>query len=213
MLPLTFDKAGGLNILCLGAHCDDIEIGCGGTLLKLIKKYSIMQVVWVVITSTPARASEAKKSAEYFLSDVKSKQVIVKDFIDTILPQQLLGVKQFFEEIKLSFKPDIILTHCRHDLHQDHRLVNELTWNTYRDCFILEYEIQKYDGDLGHPGFFVPLDEEIVRSKVNALMEYYPTQSGKHWFDQDTFRALMRIRGLECAARYAEAFYVRKSVL
>jgi LmbE family N-acetylglucosaminyl deacetylase len=212
MIPLALNKPEGLNILCLGAHCDDIEIGCGGFILKLINTYPVRHIKWVVLTSNHLRAEEAKKSAAHFLMNANSKDITVMDFKDTILPQQLLAVKDVFEGVKASYSPDIIFTHYRYDLHQDHRLVNDLTWNTFRDHFILEYEIQKYDGDLGNPGFFVPLDQAMAEQKVNALLEYFPSQSKRHWFDRETFYALMRIRGLECASRYAEAFYVRKAI-
>ncbi len=213
MIALKLKNGTGLNILCLGAHCDDIEIGCGGTLLELIKAYPIDHIKWIVFTSTPAREVEARLCADYFLHDVKNKDVIIRSFQDGILPQKKAEVKQYFEEVKTTYSPDLIFTHYRHDLHQDHRLVNELTWNTFRNHLILEYEIQKYDGDIGNPSLFVPLDEETVKFKVQALMSCYPSQATKHWFDEETFRAVMRIRGIESVSRYAEAFYMRKSVL
>lgn len=213
MLSLRFNLNDKLNVLCLGAHCDDIEIGCGGTLLKLIGEYEVEHIQWVIFTSNQQREIEARKSAEYFLKNVRSKEIAIKNFTDGILPQQTLEIKKYFEQIKTTFNPDLIFTHYRHDLHQDHRLINELTWNTFRNHFILEYEIPKYDGDLGNPGFFVPLNEETVHHKVKALIEYYPSQSKKHWFDKDLFYAFMRIRGMESASRHAEAFYMRKGVL
>ncbi|HET9486131.1 MAG TPA: PIG-L deacetylase family protein [Chryseosolibacter sp.] len=213
MLPLKFSNATGLKLLFLGAHCDDIEIGCGGSILKIIKQYPVEHIQWVVFTSTPARRKEAERSAEYFLKGVKGKEIVVRDFSDGILPQQAGEVKSYFEMIKKAYDPDIVFTHYRQDLHQDHRLINELTWNTFRNHFILEYEIQKYDGDLGRPSFFVPIDEDTATCKVQAILEYFITQSTKHWFDQETFLALMRIRGLESATRYAEAFYMRKGIL
>lgn len=213
MLPLKLVNGTGLRLLFIGAHCDDIEIGCGGTLLRMIREYAVDHIQWIIFTSVPARKEEARRSAAYFLRNVKSKEIIIRDFKDTVLPQQALDVKNYFNEIKSTYEPDLIFTHYRNDMHQDHRLLNELTWNTFRNHFILEYEIQKYDGDLANPSFFVPLDEETVKAKVDALLEYYPSQSGKHWFDRETFYALMRIRGLESATHYAEAFYMRKGVL
>lgn len=213
MLPLNLQRRDGLKVLWLGAHCDDIEIGCGGTVMRLTKEYAGSKMKWVVFTSNPERAQEARKSADHFLQGAKEKEVAVLNFRDGFLPYEAVAVKNYFEELK-SFQPDIIFTHCRHDLHQDHRLVSDLTWNTFRDHLILEYEIPKYDGDLGNPNFFVPLDLDVVNRKVEALHNYYPSQSGKHWFDKETFFSIMRIRGLECVSkgRYAEGFYVRKAV-
>ncbi|ELR71638.1 hypothetical protein C900_02446 [Fulvivirga imtechensis AK7] len=213
MLPLRFNQRSGLKILCLGAHCDDIEIGCGGTLLKMVNEYAIDHVKWIIFTSTNDRAEEAMKSAEYFLMDVARKEIIIKKFKDTVLPQQALKVKDYFEQVRKTYQPDIIFTHYRNDLHQDHRLLNELTWNTFRDQFILEYEIQKYDGDLGNPGLYVPLDDKIVNKKVRAILDNYSSQRSRHWFDEETFYALMRLRGVESASKYAEAFYMRKGIL
>jgi len=213
MLPFKLDHTGGLKLLFLGAHCDDIEIGCGGTILRLVSEYPVEHIKWVVFTSTVQRQAEAEKSAGYFLENVKNKEIIIRNFKDGILPQQALEVKDYFEEIKKMFKPDITFTHYRKDLHQDHRLINELTWNTFRDHLILEYEIQKYDGDLGNPGFFVPVDDKTAKRKAQAILKYFTSQTSKHWFDEDTFLALMRIRGMEAATRYAEAFYMRKAIL
>lgn len=213
MLPFTLDKKEPLNLLFLGAHCDDIEIGCGGTVLRLAREYEIKHVQWIVFTSNAERKTEADRCAGIFLQDVKSRSIIIKDFNDSILPQQRGEVKNYFEVIKATYRPDVIFTHYRHDLHQDHRLINELTWNTFRDHLILEYEIQKYDGDLGNPSFFVPLGGETAEQKVQAILECFVSQSAKHWFDRETFLALMRIRGVESSTRYAEAFYLRKAIL
>jgi LmbE family N-acetylglucosaminyl deacetylase len=201
-----------LNILLLGAHCDDIEIGCGATLLRLSKEQKINHVKWVVLTSTDERKQEARASAEHFLKDIPSKEIIIYDFNDSILGENKLEVKNFLELCKKNFSPDIIFTHHRHDLHQDHSLISELTWNTFRNHLILEYEIPKYDGDLNKPNFFVTVEEEFVNLKIQALLKYYVSQHVKHWFDRETFISLMRIRGLEVASptRYAEAFHVNK---
>lgn len=213
MLPLSFQQK-GLKVLCLGAHCDDIEIGCGGTVMRLTEEYPGLNAKWVVFTSDPEREREARESADHFLEKASSRDVVILNYRDGFLPYEGVGVKTFFEEIK-AFKPDLIFTHFRHDLHQDHRFICDLTWNTFRDHFILEYEIPKYDGDLGNPNFFVPLDSATADRKIAALQQYFPSQSGKHWFDQDTFSSMMRIRGLESVSRsrYAEGFYLRKAVL
>ena len=213
MLPLTLRRKEGLKILCLGAHCDDIEIGCGGTVMKLSQEYSALKIKWVIFTSNPEREREARHSADHFLQKVSDKEVDVLTFKDGLLPFEGVAVKKYFEELK-AFQPDLIFTHFRHDLHQDHRVVCDLTWNTFRDHFILEYEIPKYDGDLGNPNFFVPLEGAVAERKVEALQRYYLSQAGKHWFDKETFFSLMRIRGVESVSksRYAEAFHLRKAV-
>jgi len=176
-----------------------------------MSEQKIKEIVWVVFTSNEERKQEALRSATYFLSDFTSQKVVIKDFKDGFLPYSGIEVKNYFEEMK-EFKPDLIFTHCRHDLHQDHRFVNELTWNTFRNHLVLEYEIPKYDADLGQPNFFVPLKSETVKKKIEGLQTNYTSQAGKQWFDEETFLSLLRIRGVECASvtRYAEAFYVRK---
>lgn len=215
MLPVKLDNPqNGIRLLCLGAHCDDIEIGCGGTVMRLSEEYKVSEMKWIVFTSTPVRSAEARKSATYFSQKISEKEIVIMNFRDGFLPQASEDVKNFFEELK-EFEPDVIFTHCRFDQHQDHRLVSELTWNTFRNHLVLEYEIPKYDGDLGHPNFFVQLESAFVENKIQALVDYFPSQASKHWFDKETFSSLMRLRGLECAAktRYAEAFYLRKSVI
>jgi LmbE family N-acetylglucosaminyl deacetylase len=202
------------RILCLGAHSDDIEIGCGGTMLRLMQEYPGACVDWVVFACNGTRSSEARASANDFLQAAKEKKVVTKDFRDGFLPYTGGEVKDFFETLK-DFNPDLIFTHCRHDLHQDHRLLCELTWNTFRDHLVLEYEIPKYDGDLGQPNFFIELDEATCRRKSEYLVRHFQTQHNRHWFSDETFRAILRIRGVECRATtsYAEAFYCRKLVL
>jgi LmbE family N-acetylglucosaminyl deacetylase len=214
MLPFTLtQRQDGLRILLLGAHCDDIEIGCGGTIMRLIKDFKIKAVKWVVFTSNPARAEEARKCADVFLQGSAS-EVIVHDMRDGHLPFEGAKVKERFEELK-AFQPDIIFTHARHDRHQDHKMLAEMTWNTFRDHTILEYEIPKYEGDLGHPNLLVTIDAGMAAKKADAIVGGYPSQGSKQWFDKDTFLSLMRIRGLESASptRYAEGFYVSKAVL
>jgi LmbE family N-acetylglucosaminyl deacetylase len=212
MLSVDFGKNKNLDVLLLGAHCDDIEIGCGGTLLRLISEDRVQHVKWIVFTSTEERKSEAIASAQHFLKDIKSKEIIVLDFKDTVLADSKHEVKLYLQSVKSGFLPDLIFTHHRNDLHQDHKLLSELTWNTFRNHLILEYEIPKYDGDLGHPNFFITLDEHLVSQKIQALLHYYNSQREKHWFDKETFISLLRVRGLEIASptRYAEAFHVKK---
>lgn len=218
MLRLQFDKklaegTSGLNLLFLGAHCDDIEIGCGGTILRLLREYSIAHIKWVVFCSNAIREQEARDCARQFLDGVPSTEIIVRDFRDGYLSQQYTHVKDFFEQLKQGRNPDIIFTHYQHDLHQDHRLLSELTWNTFRNHLILEYEIPKYDGDLGNPACFVTLDEKDVKGKVQRLMDCYASQGSKHWFDEETFASILRLRGMQSASKYAEAFYLRKIII
>lgn len=214
-LELKPEQGSPLRILCLGSHCDDIEIGCGGALLQLTRDHSDCEVVWVTFSSTAERAREGRASAERFLHRAVRSQILIQDFRDGFFPYVGDRIKECFEQLKQEFKPDLILTHCRRDLHQDHRTVAELTWNTFRNHLILEYEICKYDADLGAPNVFVPLDEAICREKIALLMEAFPSQKGRAWFDEETFWALLRLRGLESNApsRYAEGFYGRKMVL
>jgi LmbE family N-acetylglucosaminyl deacetylase len=214
-LGLPSRKGSALRILCLGAHSDDIEIGCGGTILKLIKEHSRVDVYWVVFSAESVRAQEARKSARKFLTNVRQKEIVIKKFKDGFFPYIGGEIKEFFEELKYKFTPDIIFTHCRHDLHQDHRLINELTWNTFRDHFILEYEIIKYDGDIGNPNFFVHLDEETCRRKIKYILESFKSQDQRGWFTKDVFFSVLRLRGLESNSshKFAEGFFSRKAIL
>ena len=202
------------KILCFGAHCDDIEIGCGGALLKLIESKNVI-IYWVVFTSNEQRIQEATASANLFLKEVETKKIIIKDFRDGFLPFHGVEVKECFEQLKQEFSPDIVFTHYRDDRHQDHRLISDLTWNTFRNHLILEYEIPKYDGDMGIPNFFIPLDEALCRRKIQYIIDAFQTQNNKQWFTEETFRSILRIRGIESNApsKYAEAFYCRKIVL
>jgi LmbE family N-acetylglucosaminyl deacetylase len=203
------------RVLCLGAHSDDIEIGVGGTLLKLIEQASDLEIWWVVFSAPGLRADEARSSANDFLSGIKRKQVKVGSFRESYFPSEWPSIKEWFEEIKANFIPDVVFTHYRDDRHQDHRVLSDLAWNTFRNHLILEYEILKYDGDLGQPNLFVPLSEQFCTRKIDLLMKHFKTQSTKHWFTGDTFEAMHRIRGIECASPTgrAEAFYCRKIVL
>lgn len=198
------------RILLLGAHSDDIEIGCGGTILQLAKSNPKLEIAWVVLSADGSRRREAGASARLFLQEVRQPRIVLKNFKGSFFPTEGEAIKKFFETLKRSFHPDIIFTHYREDRHQDHRLLSDLTWNTFRDHFIAEYEIPKYDGDLGIPNLFVPLDEAICQRKVEHLCLIFSTQKTKHWFSEDTFLALMRLRGIECASKYAEAFHCRK---
>jgi len=213
-LSLPEKNSGPLKILCLGSHSDDIEIGCGGTILRLLSDRQELDVTWVVFGSSNKRDQEARDSADRFLVQAKNKNVIVKNFRDGFFPFEGAQIKNYFEELK-SVSPDLIFTHNRKDAHQDHRLIAELTWNTFRNHLVLEYEIPKYDGDMGQPNLFVPLEQEIYEKKVQYIVEAFETQRSKQWFGKDTFLALMRLRGMECVATsgYAEAFYCRKLVL
>lgn len=212
MIPLQFNKSKGkgLKILCLGAHCDDIEIGCGGTILKLIEEYAIDEIKWVVFASNETRKKEAMNCANLFLEKVEKKDIQVHAYRDAFLPYSAVEIKENFEAIKADFDPDLVFTHYRNDRHQDHRLISDLSWNTFRSHFILEYEIPKYDGDLGIPNCFCGLTSSMVELKIDHLIEAFKSQHAKHWFEPETFRSFMRIRGLESAGRYAEAFHVRK---
>jgi len=203
------------RILCLGAHCDDIEIGCSGTVLKLIAQQPETSVTWVVLGSSEVRAQEALESAHALLAPVRKKNIVIKAFRDGFFPYVGADLKTYFEELKREVSPDVIFTHYRDDLHQDHRLMAELTWNTFRDHLILEYEIPKYDGDLGRPNLFVPLDEDLCQRKVDNILGSFRSQADKRWFTEDLFRAILRLRGMESnsPSGYAEAFYCRKAIL
>lgn len=207
----SFDFSSVKKVLCLGAHSDDIEIGCGGTILKMAREISNLEVQWVVFSAGGRRTIEAQKSAKDFLKDVAKKKIVVKKYRTSFFPFDGTQIKEFFETLK-RFDPDLVFTHYRDDRHQDHRVLSDLTWNTFRNHFILEYEVPKFDGDLGVPNLFVPLDGRTAQEKVDRVCRYFQTQGNKHWFSKDTFLALMRLRGIECCAKYAEAFYARKVV-
>jgi len=214
-LNLNGEASRGLQILCLGSHSDDIEIGCGGTILRLAEQYPNCVLHWVVFSADGVRIAEAKRAASLFVGPASLVGPSVKAFPDGFMPVVSGEVKAFFEELKQTVTPDVIFTHNRKDAHQDHRLIAELTWNTFRDHLILEYEIPKYDGDMGRPNFFMPLDAPMYERKVDHLFAAFESQRAKPWFDRETFLGLMRIRGMEAnsASGYAEAFYARKLVL
>jgi LmbE family N-acetylglucosaminyl deacetylase len=201
-----------LRVLCLGAHSDDIEIGCGGTILRLLQSHPDVTVWWIVLSAQNERGIEAHQSANLFLKGAARKEIVAREFRDGFFPYNCGEVKDYFEELKRISSPDLIFTHFRNDLHQDHRLVSELTWNTFRNSCILEYEIMKYDGDLGNPNLFVHLDRAICEQKVRCIRDCFKTQASRSWFSEETFFAMLRLRGVESNAPdgYAEAFYARK---
>ena len=207
--------SGAFRLLCVGAHADDIEIGCGGLILSLLGRVKPIHVDWVVLSASRARKQEATRSARMFLTNARSRRVQVAQFRDGFFPYQGARIKRLFERLKKDTSPDLVLTHYRHDRHQDHRLVSDLTWNTFRDHWVLEYEIPKFDGDLGSPNLFVPVAKSTCAAKVSYLESAFGSQRDKPWFSGETFMALMRLRGMECRAKtgYAEAFYARKIVL
>jgi LmbE family N-acetylglucosaminyl deacetylase len=212
--PVVGDPS-SLKVLALGAHPDDIEIGCGGTVLQLIEAYSNCEVSWVVLSAEGERAAEARRSGDAFLEAAHDPTLIVADFRDGFFPYGGHEIKEFFERLKGEVSPDLIFTHHGLDFHQDHRLVSELTWNTFRDNLILEYEIPKYDGDLGSPNLFVHLAESTVRLKIEMILDHFGSQARRRWFTEDVFRSILRLRGMESNSPtlYAEGFYCRKLVL
>jgi LmbE family N-acetylglucosaminyl deacetylase len=206
------DGKAPLRLLCLGAHADDIEIGCGGTLLRLLEERPSSSVVWVVFSASPEREREARQSAAAFLAGSGRSEVLVRDFRESYFPSAVTDIKDFFETLKRRETPDLVLTHRREDLHQDHRTIAELTWNTFRDHLVLEYEIPKYEGDLGHPNVYVPLSGNVARRKVELVLLHFSSQRARSWFRAETFEAVMRLRAVECNARdgFAEGFHGRK---
>ena len=214
-LDLTVPANGAIGILCFGAHSDDIEIGAGATLLELSHRYPNARIAWHVLAADGIREEEARESAAYFTRGFANAEVNVHRFIDGAFPSQLQAIKQVMERVRETFIADIVFTHYRGDLHQDHRAVSDVTWQTFRDHLILEYEIPKYDGDMGAPNAFCPITDLLKNQKLEALHRNFSSQRNKDWFDGDAFSAIMRIRGLECrsASGYAEAFYCRKAVL
>jgi LmbE family N-acetylglucosaminyl deacetylase len=213
-LLLSPETRGPLKVLCLGAHADDIEIGCGGIVLRLAEEVPGLTVRWTVFSGAGPRKAEALGSANAFLEDICEKQIEVLNFRDGYFPFQGADIKDYFEVLKRNFDPSLILTHWQGDAHQDHRLVADLTHNTFRDHLVLEYEIPKYDGDLGNPAFFVPLAKAQARRKVEIIRRNFLSQRGRSWFSDETFLAMARLRGIGCNAPegLAEAFYVNKIV-
>jgi LmbE family N-acetylglucosaminyl deacetylase len=213
-LVLPPERRGPLKLLCLGAHADDIEIGCGGIILRLAAEVPDLIVRWIVFSGAGRREAEARSSAAAFLESVSEKQIEVLGFRDGYFPFQGADIKDCFEAVKRDFDPSLVLTHCQGDAHQDHRMLAELTHNTYRDHLVLEYEIPKYDGDLGNPNFFVSLTRAQLRRKLDVIGQHFATQRGRSWFSDETFLAIARLRGIGCNAPegLAEGFYARKIV-
>jgi LmbE family N-acetylglucosaminyl deacetylase len=201
-----------LNVLCLGAHCDDIEIGCGGTILRLSQRAKGTQFDWVVFCSDYSRGKETARAAQILCDGIANVTLHLLEFKDGYLPQYRGEAKMALEGLAGQVDPDMIFTHYGGDAHQDHRVVSEITWNLFRDHQVFEYEIPKYDGDLGRPNAFVPLTEKLVNRKIAAILDSFESQKHKHWFNEETFRSLMRLRGLESGRQneYAEAYYCRK---
>ena len=211
-VALARDRGTPLRLLAIGAHADDVEIGCGGTIRRLAEIETELSVAWVVLAAHGVRVQEARASADRFLEGVRVRDVRALDFEDAFFPYHGARIKRFFEELRREVEPDIVFTHARHDLHQDHRLVCELTWNTFRDHLILEYEIPKFDGDLGSPNMFVPLSKGECAFKIETVLSSFASQRSKHWLSADVLLGLMALRGAECRSptKYAEAFYARK---
>ena len=200
------------TVLLLGAHCDDIEIGCGGTVQRIVAANPSARIHWVTLSSNPVREKEARRAAGVLLRDAVNADVRIESFKESFFPYSGADIKSYFERLKREIDPDVVFTHYRHDPHQDHRVVNELTWNTYRNHQILEYEIPKFDGDLGVPNGFSPLTRAQLKLKTTVILECFESQRPKAWFTESTFEAIARLRGIECNAPegFAEAFYVRK---
>ena len=216
MKALLLDRPAGtpLRVLCLGAHSDDLEIGCGGTMLWLARRYAPLSVDWVVLSAgDDVRRAEAEAGAAAILAGAGEGRVRIERFRDGFFPFVGAEIKEYFAALAREVTPDLVLTHQRHDLHQDHRLVAELTWQTFRQTLVLEYEIPKWDGDLGTPSVYVALPEDVVEAKLRILAATFASQRTKPWFDAETFRGLLRIRGVEAGTPYAEAFYGRKLVV
>ena len=213
MRALQFARPGDyLSVLCLGAHSDDIEIGAGATLLSMMDRGIRVEVHWCVLSGAGDREEEARASATDFLANAASAQIEVMPFKDSFFPEQSDAIKSWFEVLKRRANPDLILTHRRDDAHQDHQQVCRLTWNTFRDHCVLEYEIPKWDGDMGQPNLYVPVSASLLQRKIDLLISHFGSQRSKQWFDPETFFGLARLRGMECRApeRYAEAFFARK---
>jgi LmbE family N-acetylglucosaminyl deacetylase len=215
LLPSAIAMPRARRVLVLGAHSDDIEIGCGGTLLSWIGAMAPLEVRWVVFSAVGERETEARQSAADFLQAAAQSTVTLLAHRDGYFPGEFSEIKDQFEQIKQQFEPDIVLTHYREDRHQDHRVISDLTWNTWRDHLVLEYEIPKYDGDLGRPNLYTPISHDVAQIKIEKLMRHFSTQRAKRWFSPDTFLGLMRLRGIESGSPdgVAEAFFARKLLL
>ena len=201
-------------VLLLGAHCDDLEIGCGGTIMQMVERWPDSRFVWITLSSNAERGAETRAAAARLLARARNTTIRVEQFRESFFPYDGPVLKDYFETLK-TYSPELVLTHFRGDLHQDHRITNELTWNTFRDHLILEYEIPKFDGDLGIPNTYVPLSRDLLETKIQILLDCFPSQLNRKWFTRSTFEAIARLRGIECNAAegYAEAFHGRKNSL
>jgi LmbE family N-acetylglucosaminyl deacetylase len=217
MLKVTPESRPGepLRLLCIGAHSDDLEIGCAGTVLTWLGAHPAVEITWVVLSAGAERGEEARRSAKRLLKGAARSRFMLGEFRDGFFPAQYAEVKEFFERLKSNADPDVILTHHLRDRHQDHRLAAELTWNTWRDHLILEYEIPKFEGDLGQPNTYVPVSARMARRKIMHLEQHFASQRSRSWFREENFLALMRVRGVECrsGSGFAEAFHAQKMVL
>jgi LmbE family N-acetylglucosaminyl deacetylase len=204
-----------LSILCLGAHSDDVEIGCGGSLLRLLSEHPGSTVHWEVFSATAEREREAIASGDAFLADAAAGTVVVNGFTENRFPEEWGTVKDHIATLPRIIDPDIVFTHRRDDAHQDHRTIGELTWQTFRDHLVVEYEIPKFEGDLGQPNLFVPLTAATAERKIELICEHFASQRNKTWFRPEVFRGLMHLRGAECNSEEgpAEAFHARKMVV
>lgn len=211
-ISLPFPPGRPTKILFLGAHADDIEIGCGGTIQRLLGEIPDLDIRWVVFSAEDGRSAEARASAMELLQKAARSRVEMLDFRNGYFPYDGAAIKDRFETLKGEFEPSLIFSHWTGDAHQDHRLIAEITHQTFRDHVVMEYEIPKYDGDLGNPNFFVQLTEEQLHLKTDSLRRHFPSQQARHWFTDDTFRALARLRGIACRAGsgLAEAFYAKR---
>jgi len=201
------------SAMFIGAHADDVEIGAGGLLLRLVRESPGVEIVYVVLSGDAQRHAEATSAATAFSQGAGTLHLKLAGFTDRFFPSEHTLIKQYFDQLKLDFKPQLVVCHRSHDAHQDHRVVNELVYNTFRSHAVMEYEVPKWDGDLTTPNVYVPLSDELATQKAELLMEHFGSQRSKHWFDLETFRGLMRLRGIECNAKYAEGFHVRKMVI
>jgi LmbE family N-acetylglucosaminyl deacetylase len=214
LLP-EIPKGRPLRLLCIGAHSDDIEIGCGATVLTWLASMPSVEVTWVVLAAEGDRDSEARRSARALLRSARASKIVVTGFRDCFLQSQYTEVKSHFEDLKREVEPDLIFTHRLEDRHQDHRLASEITWNTWRNHLVIEYEVPKYEGDLTTPNVYVPVSAAVVRRKIGHLKRFFSSQRSRNWFTDDTFRGLMRLRGVEShsPSGFAEGFHARKLVL
>jgi LmbE family N-acetylglucosaminyl deacetylase len=216
MFALGLPVGRGLRrILCIGAHCDDIEIGCGGTLIQLQKVNSEFRVDWAILSGTAERQAESRAAMERLIAPMHRGQIFFGDLPDAGFPAEYARLKSFFSALRKESTPDLVFSHTRDDAHQDHRMVNEMTWGAFRDHLVLEYEVIKWDGDLRSPNAYVHLDADVAEAKIDLLMGIYGSQRSRDWFTADTFRSVMRIRGIECRSPsgLAEGFFARKFVL